>query len=493
MIETDDDYVNRQRTANDEKLWTLELAQLSLIPPIVGIFDAPTRCYIINKEWAKIVMGAVSAQLLSIASWRDATDESYSGIQAIEEFLRGGDCGGDCTIEELLADDVFFETEYIPATFGEYYSETVANETALAAAYDGTPQSIGADIPTGTPDGAEKNALCAAVNRFVALYASTKLCLIQSKNFAEILWTKLAGAANDMYDLAATLMSPIYSPNIFSCFISDSAAIVALQNVAAIEELACHIYDELKTVTMSQANFDAALSDAAMTLTGDSGAIACLMVNDNSQSVYINMLEAYQVALQDSNANCPCESSSYWRLYMDFRTGNRYGTTTVHWNGSPNDGSWQGDGYYYNTPSTAVSTLNVAIGLANLGSDYVIRGFASVSDRAGSNNDNGQDFAESTFYAGEALTGAVNAIFSQGAIPDGDDLIYGGLQPFAYLPCTSFWLRSRVMQATDDSPHVLRVHQIVFWGLAHLTTGEKPPLAQWAGNTLPTTLEDLFP
>lgn len=228
------------------------------------------------------------------------------------------------TIEELLADDVFFETEYIVQNFGEYYSETVANETAQAAAYDGTPQSIAPDAPVGAPDDIEKNALCAAVHRFVSLYASTKLCLIQSKNFVEILWTKLANAANNFYDVAVSLMSPIYSPNIFSCFVSDAAAITALQDDAAIEEVACHIYDELKAVTMSQANFDAAVLDAATSLTGDAQKIACLMQNDGNLSLYINFLEGYQITLQKSSdelPDCPCETGSYRLWVHDFSQG----------------------------------------------------------------------------------------------------------------------------------------------------------------------------
>lgn len=232
----------------------------------------------------------------------------------------------ECTIEILLEDNVFFETEYVPATFGEIYSETVANEAAQEAVYDDTPQSIGEDIPTGTPDALETNALCTAINRFVALYASTKLCLIQSKNFIEIMWTKLANAANNFYDAVSNLMSPVYNANLNSCFVSDAAAITALQDDGAIEELACFLYDELKSVTMSLANFDAAVADAATTLTGTAQDIACIMEFDNNQSLYINMLEAYQITLTQAgageNEDCPCEATETYRHWTwDFANG----------------------------------------------------------------------------------------------------------------------------------------------------------------------------
>ena len=413
---------------------------------------------------------------------------TFCGAFAFEEVIPT-----ECDIPTIIADDTFFDEEYAPMIFGEYMTDTKANEAAKAILYDGNAQSIGEDIPTGVPNGIEKNALCAAINRFVSLYASTKVCLIQSKNFIEIAWNNLAGAINEFYEFGANLMSPIYSPNLFSCFVSDAAAIIALQDAAAMEELACFLYDELKTVTMTQANFDAAILDAATTLTGTAQEIACVMNNDNNLSLYINMLEAYNITLQSSEADCPCEASSYWLWYMDFRTGNRHGTTTVNWNGNNNDGSWGGDGYYYNTPASPITSLNVAIGLPFLGSDYVIRAFASVSDRLGSNNDNGNDFASARFYTGESYTGTNPTTYPQGAIPDGDNGLYGGISAFNSSLVKSFQLQSRVLQRTDTPPHKLRVHQIIFWGLAHLTTGEKPAQAQWAGSTLPVTLAGLFP
>ena len=462
--------------------------------PAADIFDEPLVCMTFNQDWRPHITGAIDT-LSKWTAWNGAEDETNEGTQQILRLLaQDYDCvpdGGDCTIEELLADDEFFETEYVPATFGEYFSETVANETAQAAAYDGTPQSIGANIPTGVPVADKVNALCAAVNRFVSLYSSTKLCLIQSKNFVEILWTKLANSINNFYDVAAKLMSPIYSPNIFSCFVSDAAAITALQDESAIETLACYLYDELKTVTMSQANFDAAILDAATSLTGDAQKIACIMNSDNNLSLYINMLEAYQIAILDSSAECPCETSTYWRLYLDFRTGNRYGTSIVLWNGAPHDGRWTGTGYEYNPPGSPASSLNVSFGFPALGGDFVIRGMASISDRLGSDS-GGNDFAEMLVYGGETFTSFQGVWHGQNSIPDGDNQIYGAIFPFASTPSASFQHRARVLQATDASPRKLRVHQVVVWGLAD-GSGNKPELAQWVGSSLPATVPELFP
>ena len=493
---TDVEFNNRFAVPLDDKNTLNVVREEPREVPLSGILDEPLYCLKFNEEWRPHIIGAVDT-LTHWKNWIGVEDETNEGTQQMlllmeQDFEDCGDGGGEpCDIPTIIADDEYFETEYLPKVFGEYYSQTVTNETTQAALYDGTPQSIGENIPTGTPSSDKQISLCAAVNRFVSLYASTKLCLIQSKNYLEVMFTKIANAANNFYDFAAQLMSPIYSPNIFSCFVSDAAAITALQNDSAIETLACYLYDELKTVTMSQANFDAAILDAATTLTGDAQKIACIMNNDNNLSLYINMLEAYQIAILDADADCPCETSTYWRLYLDFRTGNRYGTSIVLWNGAPHDGRWTGTGYEYNPPGSPASSLNVSFGFPALGGEFVIRGMAAISDRLGSDSGS-NDFQEMLVFGGETFTSFQGVWHGQNSIPDGDNQIHGAIFPFASTPSASFQHRARVLQATDASPRKLRVHQIVVWGLAD-GSGNKPELAQWVGSTLPATVPELFP
>ena len=492
---TDVESFNRNAVPLDEKNTLNVVRDEPRDVPVADILDAPLFCLKFNEDWRPHITGAIDT-LSAWKAWNGNEDETNTGTIQIWKLLAQDmtDCGegGDCpTIPELIVEGDTFETEYAPVVFGEYWSQTIANETTLASAYDTTPQSIGADIPTGTPEAAEINALCAAINRFVSLYTSTKLCLIQSKNFLEILWTKLAAAANEFYEVASALMSPIYSPNIFSCFVSDAAAITALQDDSAIETLACFLYDELKTVTMSQSNFDNAISDAASTLTGDAADIACLMLNDNNLSLYINMLESYQISLQSSSAECPCETSTYWRLYFNFNTGNRYGTTTVTWNGAGVDGAWSGNGYSFVSITPAASSLNVSYGLPSLGGSFVLRGGAVKTDRLGSDS-GGNDFMDIQVYAGDNFTALQGTWFAQNSIPDGDNQIYGVIYPSASTPSNCWQVRSRVLQYTDATPAKLRDHEVVFWGLAD-GSGNKPPLAQWVGTSLPSTVAGLFP
>lgn len=327
MTESRDDYVNRMRTANDEKLRILDLSEQALVPPNVGIFDAPTRCYIVNKEWAKIVMGAISANLLGIAAWRDATDESYSGIRAVEEFLQGANCvGGDCTIAELLADDDFFYNDYLPATIGTTYTNTQTHNTDLATDYDGTPQSIGSSIPVGAPNDAQKNALCYALDRFVKLYCSEKICVIQSRNFLEVSWDAVKDAAEQFYGTFLDQMLGNWSDNLFGCIIDVPTALTVLADAAAQEDLACYLLDQLDSGAISESAFNTAIDNAAIGgVSGNAQKIACVMTEDNAQFMYLNFLEAYNRALISQSTggeiDCPCLTESYRIVEYDFAQG----------------------------------------------------------------------------------------------------------------------------------------------------------------------------
>jgi len=83
--------VYRQLVEYEDKMTQLELWRMNLVPPSVGIFDEPNRCYKLNNEWAKIVIGMVS-WLAETPVWKDAENEGYSAIEQILKFMIGEDC-----------------------------------------------------------------------------------------------------------------------------------------------------------------------------------------------------------------------------------------------------------------------------------------------------------------------------------------------------------------------------------------------------------------
>jgi len=233
---------------------------------------------------------------------------------------------GDCDIETLLADDEFFDTEYIPTTLGALYTDTIAHNEALETAYDGsTPQSIAPLIPTIAPDDEDKNALCAAVVAFVNLYCANKSLMLQSKHWIEKTWDSVNNAVEVAFEGTGKFLLGMLGTEFITCTVSVTDALNALANTEAIEAVVCALYEALNSDAMSKTLFDNAVTDLATTLTDDEQVIACLLYEDNILSIYLNFLEIYNIKLQaiaDGDLlECPCETTSYRVWSWDFSNG----------------------------------------------------------------------------------------------------------------------------------------------------------------------------
>jgi len=394
----------------------------------------------------------------------------------------------DTTIPEIISDDTYFENEYVPKVFGEFYSQTAAQTAAQSAIYDDTPQSVAPDVPTSAPDAIEKNALCYAVNRFVELYASQKLCLIQSQNWLESFLSDLAEAANDFYD-AASLMLPFYNANIFSCFIDDDAAMTALQDDVAIEELACYLYDELKTAVMSQANFDAAILDAATTLTDEAQEIACLMQNDSNEDIFIAFLLGYNIAIERQIANedlpCPCDTDTYWMWLFDFSIGAQGWRSSVSGNQIVSlltGGAW--------VNNAAKNFASCWIQHDDLGGAYIIKACGidySVDGHSGNGGDSVQSYGrEDISLAGtQYITDQVSFLAT-----NGNNLIRNGYDAAEANDSQSYFVGVSNAGAPSGS-NWSHINRVVLYGLPD-GGGNKPAGSVWV-SSVPTSPTSLFP
>jgi len=481
---------NRRATQDDFLKQTNEVRDERRAVPISDILDAPLYCLKFNEEWKSHIIGAVST-LQKWSAWIGDDDDTNTGTRQITKFLAQDfeDCGDCPDIPEIIADDTYFETEYIPKIWGIYYSETESYYDALEIAYDGTPQSVAPLVPAAAPNEIADNALCYALNRFVELYASQKTCLIQSQNWLESLLSDMANAANDFYNAATNLILPFYTPNIFSCFVDDTAALTALADTAAHEELACFLLDELMGVAMSQANFDAAILDAATTLTGNAQDIACLINNDNSERVYISFLQGYNIALErqadSQELDCPCLTDTYWMIVWDFSLGDgdfvpglSSGREQSLYSGSdwrnrssnPPNNAWTMICHNFDREYVfkAMGMDFSALGFTGVGSDSVNMGAYSESNRSGTSV---------TFY---------NATFWN---IDGANLIRNG-----YLPANAVGTKCLTLNVFNggapSGSNYSRIHRAVLYGLP--ASGVKPPGSVWV-SAVPTSPNDLFP
>lgn len=303
----------RRVTLNDEKF--IEMSKR--IAPGVGIQDAPTRCFRVNLEWCKFVAGAMS-ELLNVQAWENVDDENSDIFQQIMEMLEGENCM-DCT--DVL-DCVNSDSDYLAlqgAIFSQSQTTTQAHTQELNDQYDTTPQSIGANIPTDAPDATEQAALCYAISAYLELYAATKTGQIQSQNVAQLAWNRIRQAIHGAFNAFLDVLAPIYTPNLYDCFVSDTDAIAALADMEALDLVKCCLLDSLAVAVMSESSFNGAITSCATALTGNAGDIACLLSNDNNLDVYLMFLEVYNDVLQrqiDGESFSACDCSGLYPILI---------------------------------------------------------------------------------------------------------------------------------------------------------------------------------
>ena len=400
------------------------------------------------------------------------------------------ECPEELTIPEIIADDTYFEEEYVPVVFGEYYAETVSHYEALLAAHDDTPQSVAPLVPVAAPGAIEDNALCYAVNRFVEAYSTQKTCLIQSQNFVQNILSDFANAMNDFYNAAANLMLPFYSPNIFSCFVDDTAAIAALTDSAAWEELACFLFDELSTVAMSQSNFDNAILDAATTLTGNAQDIACIMQNDNSESVYIAFLQSYNIALErqyaaNEDLECPCLTDTYWMWVIDFATGENEFMPGLS---SNLEQAIYGGAYWQNRSSNPPNNAWTSI-LRNFDRQYVIKAAAMEFSADGFTAAGSDQLNIATNVERNRAGSTVTITNVLGWATNGANQVRNGYVPLN-VTATHSIIFNVLNGGAPSGSNYSRIHRVVIYGVP--ASGIKPPGSVWV-SAVPVSPNPLFP
>lgn len=480
---------NRIMSADDVLKQTIEVRDERRSVPVSDILSGTLLCLKFNEDWFPHIIGAVHT-LQTYAAWIGDDDDSNAGTRQITKLLAQDmtDCGGDCpdplTIPIIIADDTYFETEYVPVVFGKYYSETVAQATTQAAVYDDTPQSVAPLVPVSAPDAIERNALCYAINRFVELYSSQKLCLIQSQSFIEVFLSNLADAANDFYNAVSDLMLPFYSANIFSCFVDNDEAMTALQDSSAIEELACYIYEYLKPLAMSQANFDDAVLDAATMLTGNAQDIACLMQNDNSEDIFITFLLGYNIAIErqanGDNLECPCETDTYWMLLQDF-------TVDEHdWRAIPNAtdtafvGEYSGSDWR-NKTTNPPNSASVYI-WRNFDAAYIVNACA-VDMTCDGFTANGSDFIEAVGKSDFDRIGTSRVTGSANFLAINGNTVREFASPAETNAVRSYYIRLGNV-GSPSGTNYSRINKAVIYGTP--VAGNKPQNSVWV-SALPTT------
>lgn len=297
----------RNLVTDDTKKLRLETRQVPRVPPAVGIFDFPLRCYVVNEEWAAHVMGAVST-LAEYAAWVGADDETAYAIQEIEKFMQGGGCDViDCDlVENCLGSSITINAINI-TLYSFSFNVTQNHFDDLTAIYDGSPQSVGPNISVNPADddARDQNALCASIHNAIGAYAAAKSAQISLKTGATVLWQEYINWVHQTFPIVPDWLMYLLGDELYGCVADFGQALTVLADQDAKDDLACCLFDELRDVVMSEANFNAAVASCAGSLSDNAGKLACLFDGDNSQEHYLSFLEQYNQELLNHIAGDP--------------------------------------------------------------------------------------------------------------------------------------------------------------------------------------------
>ena len=363
---------DRVVTIDDEKKRALDLWDVRLMPPDVGIFDEPTRCYRINKHWAAIVMGMVS-WLAELPVWVEAEHEGYSAIEEIQRFLVGNDCmsqfqlrqkpGDFCILQQSLDGgstwvDAFdfslceaiqdgsnsttqvnnFYTNNFQTFQNNVYNHYVEN-------YVSSVTDIHPELGYGDSDdefrddalcfalGKLIDSVCIAANEFFEGQAQTANDLQTSLAIAGAVIGIIALAASGVGTPAAALLAT--QAGLWAAGIGIGTALgsalydhyldtnqAAYNDGAAREELLCCLYGELQGANVDHADLIAAFSCTG--LSANAQAIhdaAAILVNELATYAAFteNMAIGFQSAKLGLLPSCPCTTSEGYTA--DFTLG----------------------------------------------------------------------------------------------------------------------------------------------------------------------------
>lgn len=290
-----------------EKIAPIILPRDVFDPPEVGIFDAPTRCLTINKEWSKFTLG-MFLHLAHVKLWRGAMDDDHPAVQSILEFIaQDGLCDmplrqsptDNCVLQQSLDggdtwDDVFdfslclsivdgaatssqitnlYSTGYESfkeTTYQNYVDNYVNNITDLypELGYDAGPEDFDRDAALCHSIDSLIERVCDAAieyfNTVDTLSSDTRVKLAVGVAVLGILAIATGGVSLAAGALAVELglwgagiaLGAAIADALVSHFTSTNIA--AYQDEDAKKEAKCCLYDTLSGANVTQAVFSAA-------------------------------------------------------------------------------------------------------------------------------------------------------------------------------------------------------------------------------------------
>jgi hypothetical protein len=240
----------------------------------------------------------------------------------------------DCDDLEVCLETSGIISQIVAVTYATQEAATQAHIDELAAAYDGTPQSVGSEIPTTVPnlDSLYDNALCRTIELLVSVYANGKGISLDLLGEFAAGYQNMIASTRELFGYAPEWLLHLLGSELGACVPDVETAITALADTSAQLEYACCLREELRSAVISEANWNAALVTCEASLTGNAEIIACLMDYDNDQSHALAFFEVYSAVIEQQAAGrdfvCHCVPDGWFWVEVpwDYIEPNHSGT-----------------------------------------------------------------------------------------------------------------------------------------------------------------------
>lgn len=343
---------NKVRVLDDENKQILLLNTFDLVPPEVGIFDAPYKCYQVNDQWAKIIMGFVS-WLATPSPWEGfLIDDDNEGIQSILQFLsQRGLCmsyelrqneenpclleqsvdGGDTWITAFDYSLCLDTNRTLPPVD---LDELLTQLSDLLELYDGTTASIAPNsIPDDSPDDEIRDkVLCSAVYEVIEQIVGIELERRRNPALGLIGAGLITAILAGVVALTGGLATPLALALASILLLGSGLAIATLSqeillNRALQDAIVCCMASSMSGLEPTKLRFQTSLSGCGFEFGSPeaqfAGAIAEIVsANDD---VYVAFLATYEAIWKNRTTYpffCPCtyESCVFWDTWSPMPT-----------------------------------------------------------------------------------------------------------------------------------------------------------------------------
>ena len=385
---------NNVRVLDDENKQILLLNTFDLTPPEVGIFDAPYKCYQVNDEWAKIIMGFVS-WLATPSPWAGVlVDDDNEGIQGILQFLsQTGLCmtyelrqneENPCLLEQSVDGGETWTTAFNYSlcspqqTIDMQEAENLYEEFAqLIDDYDGSIASLAPDgvygVSTEQDERIDK-AICILTYLWVT-------GMISTEKWKRAGWATIVNPVAGWFSLATGVITILTGGTIwlvggllvalagvgYTIFASLSDAL--LNDDEAILNVACYWKDQIIGGNMTETNWREAfighpfapLSNEAQII----GMYAPYLENDAKWEHWLGAIQKVLDLMDSYGWECPCIEvvCSRWNRLQNpypsnfsFIAGTYYGWSDDWWSQTSGNNAMAHGRYTAPSPMNFVST-----------------------------------------------------------------------------------------------------------------------------------------